>query len=56
MELLTDVGCGDWLLARVGDGARVGGVAGIGFEARARILHPVPASRVDLSVADEVTS
>lgn len=53
MELLTDVGCGDWLLARVGDGARVGGVAGVGFEAYARILHPVPAHRVDLEVADE---
>lgn len=53
MELLTDVGCGDWLLARVGDWARVGGVAGTGFEAYARILHPVPASREDLSTTDE---
>lgn len=53
MRLLTDVDCGAWLLDRVGHWARVGGVAGTGFEAYARILHPVPASREDLSVADE---
>ena len=53
MRLLTDVDCGAWLLDRVGHWARVGGVAGAGFEAYARILHPVPASREDLSVADE---
>lgn len=53
MQLLTDVTSGDWLLARVGDWARVGGVAGTGFEAYARILHPVPARLEDLSVTDE---
>lgn len=53
MELLRDVSCGDWLLERVGDGARVGGVAGTGFEAYARLLHPVPARRDDLTVEDE---
>lgn len=53
MELLADVTVGDWLLARVGGREQVGGVAGTGFEAYARILHPVPAQRVDLSVADE---
>lgn len=53
MELLSDVSCGHWLLDRVGDWARVGGVAGSGFEAYARILHPVPASLEDLTVMDE---
>ncbi len=47
MELMSDVSSGDWLLERVGDWARVGGVAGTGFEAYARILHPVPAHRGD---------
>ena len=50
---MTDVSCGDWLLERVGGWGRVGGVAGTGFEAYARILHPVPATRVDLSITDE---
>lgn len=53
MELLRDVTCGDWLLERVGGWGQVGGVAGSGFEAYARILHPVPASLVDVDVADE---
>lgn len=53
MELLTDVSCGDWLLQRVGEWGRVGGVAGDGFEAYARILHPVPVTHWDLSVVDE---
>ncbi|MGI9588055.1 MAG: hypothetical protein ACR2MR_07590 [Dietzia maris] len=53
MQLMTDVSCGDWLLERVGGWGRIGGVAGTGFEAYARILHPVPATRVDLSITDE---
>ncbi|WP_338748032.1 hypothetical protein [Janibacter alittae] len=53
MELLTHVESGDWLLGRVGDGARVGGVAGTGFESYARVLHPVPAWLEDLTVANE---
>lgn len=53
MELLTDAAVGDWLLERAGDWGRVGGVAGTGFEAYARILHPVPTTRMDLSTADE---
>ncbi|WP_156466234.1 hypothetical protein [Janibacter sp. Soil728] len=53
MELMTDVTCGDWLLERVGGRGRVGGVVGTGFEAYTRILHPVPATRVDLSVTGE---
>lgn len=47
MELMRDVSSGGWLLERVGDWARVGGVAGTGFEAYARILHPVPVHRGD---------
>lgn len=50
---MTDVTCGDWLLERVGGWGRVGGVAGTGFEAYARILHPVPASLEDLAITDE---
>ena len=42
---MSDVSSGDWLLERVGDWAQVGGAAGTGFEAYARILHPVPAHR-----------
>lgn len=53
MRPLHDVACGDWLLRRAGAWARVGGVAGTGFEAYARILHPIAARRVDLSVQDE---
>ncbi|MGO4130611.1 hypothetical protein AB4028_11550 [Janibacter sp. RAF20_2_2] len=52
MELLRDVTCGGWLLARVGDWGRVGGVAGAGFAAYARVLHPVPVTRLDLSDVD----
>ncbi|WP_433954803.1 hypothetical protein [Janibacter indicus] len=52
MELITEVSCGDWLRERIGGWARVGGVAGAGFEAYARILHPVPVHREDLTVAD----
>ena len=52
MELLGDGSCADWLSARTGDWARVDGVAGRGLEAYARILHPVPATRLDLAVAD----
>lgn len=54
MERLGDVSCGDWLRERIGDRdwGRVGDVAGAGFEAYARILHPVPAHRVDLAVTD----
>ena len=52
MELISEVSCGAWLRERVGGWARVGGVAGAGFEAYARILHPVPVHREDLTVAD----
>ena len=45
MKPLSDTGRGDWLLDRVGEWATVGGVAGTGFEAYVRILHPVRAWR-----------
>ncbi|MDN4476269.1 hypothetical protein QQX09_10420 [Demequina sp. SYSU T00192] len=35
-----------WLRGRAGAWATVGGVVGLGFEAYARILHPVPARRL----------
>lgn len=50
---MTDVRRGTWLLDRVGSWGRVGGAAGTGFEAYARILHPASAVRFDLSVTDE---
>ncbi|GAB4587011.1 hypothetical protein [Nocardia sp. IFM 10818] len=52
MEITTDVERGGWLLARVGEDG-VGGIAGTGFEAYARILHPVEATRRDATVTDE---
>ncbi|ONM46305.1 hypothetical protein [Nocardia donostiensis] len=52
MEFTTDFERGGWLLARVGKHG-VGGVAGTGFEAYARILHPVEATRRDVTVTDE---
>ncbi|MDF2443042.1 MAG: hypothetical protein JWR01_1245 [Subtercola sp.] len=33
---------GDWLRARIGGWGTVGGVAGTGFEAYVRLLHPAP--------------
>lgn len=53
MRLLADVDRGAWLLDRVGAWGRVGGVAGTGFEAYARILHPVDATRVDVTAVNE---
>jgi hypothetical protein len=47
MEPLNSTADADWLLARVGSWATVGGVAGTGFEAYARILHPVQAWQDD---------
>ncbi len=37
---------GAWLRGRIGAWATVGGVAGTGFEAYARVLHPVPGRRL----------
>ncbi|MGC5629215.1 hypothetical protein ACPYO6_13360 [Georgenia sp. Z1344] len=53
MELTGEIGRGVWLLERVGSWGRVGGSAGTGFEAYARILHPVDARRVVSPDADE---
>lgn len=53
MELITDVSRGAWLLARAGAFATAGGTVGTGFEAYARILHPVSADREDRSIVDE---
>ena len=53
MDLIRDTGRGSWLLARASDGAEVGGVAGTGFAAYARILHPLTAVLEDRSIADE---
>ncbi|MGX1805083.1 hypothetical protein ACWIGI_05160 [Nocardia sp. NPDC055321] len=52
MRITTDVARGDRLLARVGENGP-GSVAGTGFEAYARILHPVEATRRDGTVIDE---
>ncbi|MBF6345436.1 hypothetical protein [Nocardia cyriacigeorgica] len=52
MEFTTDVERGGWLLARAGEHG-VGNVAGTGFEAYARILHPVEAVRRDATAIDE---
>ncbi|MBO9041639.1 hypothetical protein [Curtobacterium flaccumfaciens] len=53
MELIEDVTHGDWLLARAGAFASFGGVAGTGFEAYVRILHPLRADREDRATVDE---
>ncbi|MBT1680952.1 hypothetical protein [Curtobacterium aurantiacum] len=53
MELIGDVSRGDWLLARAGVFATFGGVAGTGFEAYVRILHPLRADREDRTTVDE---
>lgn len=53
MEIMTDVQRGEWILERAGKWATVGGVSGTGFEAYARILHPVAARRADLTRTDE---
>jgi hypothetical protein len=52
MDLISDAERGAWLLARAGDGAEVGGVAGTGFAAYARVLHPVTAVLDDRTVVD----
>jgi hypothetical protein len=54
MKWLTDAGGGAWIGPRLQGWARVGGVVPRGFEAYARILHPVPATQVDTdSTQDE---
>ena len=53
MALISDTGRGDWLRPRAGHWATAGGVAGTGFEAYARVLHPLPAYRKDLTAYDD---
>lgn len=52
MLLLPDASRGTWLVGRAGGWATVGGVAGTGFEAYARLLHPVRAHRADPTRTD----
>ncbi|TLG05304.1 hypothetical protein FEK35_19220 [Nocardia cyriacigeorgica] len=52
MEFTADVERGKWLLERVGEHG-VGDIAGTGFEAYARILHPVEATRRDVASTGE---
>ncbi|RDI53014.1 hypothetical protein [Nocardia mexicana] len=52
MKFTKDVERGRWLLERAkGDG--IGVIAGTGFDAYVRILHPVEATRYDAAVIDE---
>jgi hypothetical protein len=51
--LLTEAARGAWLVERAGGWATVGGVAGTGFEAYARLLHPLQAHRTDPNTTDE---
>ena len=53
MPILQRTELGAWLAERMGSWATVGGVAGVGFEAYARILHPVGGRRLDLAMTDE---
>lgn len=51
---LTDALRGGWLVERVGRWATVGGVAGTGFDASVRLLHPVHAHRSAADTLDEL--
>lgn len=53
MLLLTEAVRGAWLVERAGRWATVGGVAGTGFDAYARLLHPVGAHRTDRNTTDD---
>lgn len=53
VRIIEDVSRGEWLAARAGRWATVGGVAATGFDAYARILHPIGARREDLNVTLE---
>jgi hypothetical protein len=52
MAFISNTSRGDWLRPRAGHWATAGGVAGTGFEAYARILHPLPAHREDLTASE----
>lgn len=53
MELITDPARSAWLIPRMQAFGTVAGTAGSGFEAYARLLHPLAAYRVDPSTGDE---
>jgi hypothetical protein len=53
VHLVSDVARGDWLLERVGEFGHVDGTVGGGFDAYARILHPLTAYREDRTVTDQ---
>lgn len=53
MEQTGDVARGDWLVARAGAWGTIGGSVGMGFDAYARVLHPVPAHLEDRTRVDE---
>ncbi|PZE35742.1 hypothetical protein [Curtobacterium sp. MCPF17_031] len=53
MELIIDLARSAWLIPRMQAFGTVGGTAGAGFEAYARVLHPLNAFRDDLSATDE---
>ncbi|MFJ3384770.1 MULTISPECIES: hypothetical protein [unclassified Curtobacterium] len=53
MELITDLSRSAWLIPRMQAFGTVAGTAGSGFEAYARLLHPLSAYRVDPLTADE---
>lgn len=46
LPVIIDVSRGNWIVERAGAFATVGGIAGTGFEAYARLLHPVPVDRL----------
>ena len=51
MRWTGDVSAGDWIAARLGRPGTVGGTVPIGFEAYARIFHPVEGTRLTASAA-----
>jgi len=53
MRIVQRPELGAWLAERMGSWATAAGVAGMGFGAYARILHPVNGRRLDLAVTDE---
>jgi len=53
MELIADLARSAWLIPRMQAFGTIGGTAGSGFEAYARVLHPLTAHRVDPSATDE---
>jgi hypothetical protein len=53
MRVTRRIERGDWLVDRSRSDATVGGIVGSGFDAYARILHPVPVQRIDPATLDD---